>query len=72
MKHPHFLEGDPCPIPGCPGRFIRDSAAHPTDNGDFFRCDTCHLLDDDAEEIWSPIGQAARRVCAGAKERTAS
>jgi hypothetical protein len=68
MKHPHFLEGDPCPIPGCHGHFVHDTAA----DGDFLRCDTCHLLDDEAEESWSPIGKAAKRVCDSTQKRSQS
>jgi hypothetical protein len=46
-----IFEGEKCPSPGCPGRFIRDSAWHPDGNGDFLRCDTCHLTDDEAEKM---------------------
>ena len=69
---PVIQEGDPCPVAGCPGHFIRDSAAHPTGNGDFLRCDTCCLPDFEAEESWSPVGKVAKRVCAVVKERVGS
>lgn len=42
-------EGDPCPIPGCPGHFVHDTAA----DGDYLRCSECFLTDDEAEEIAS-------------------
>jgi hypothetical protein len=46
-----IAEGDKCPAPGCEGRFIWDTAWKTNGNGDFLRCDTCHLTDDEAEKM---------------------
>jgi hypothetical protein len=52
-----IAEGDKCPASGCEGRFVWDSACHPDGNGDFLRCDTCHLIDDDAEKMRANKGK---------------
>ena len=44
-----IFEGDPCPARDCYGEFVWDTAFNQEGNGDFLRCDTCHLRDDQVE-----------------------